>query len=126
MTTNASLQIATIARKEKAFSIRVISRGRTMQIQPDQIIRLQACGNYTVIHAEASAPMMTARVLKFYASDLHEFGFVRVNKADLVNAHKIVRVEDNNKVVMPDNYVSTMARRRKTMLRSLLVGTSLL
>jgi DNA-binding LytR/AlgR family response regulator len=126
MTTSASLPFARAARKEKPFSIRVISHGMTKQIQPDQIIRLQACGSYTLIHAEASAPMMTARVLKFYASDLHAFGFVRVNKADLVNAHKIVRVEDNDKVVMPDNYVSTIARRRKTMFRSLLVGFSLL
>ncbi|MBK9106606.1 MAG: LytTR family transcriptional regulator [Saprospiraceae bacterium] len=126
MATITSLPVAMATPKENTFSIRVISRGRTMQIKPDQIIRLQACGNYTVIHAEASAPMMTAHVLKFYASDLHEFGFVRVNKADLVNAHKIVRLEDNNKVVMPDNYVSTIARRRKTMLRSLLVSTSLL
>jgi DNA-binding LytR/AlgR family response regulator len=126
MTTSASLPVTRAARKEKPFSIRVISHGMTKQIQPDQIIRLQACGSYTLIHAEASAPMMTARVLKFYASDLHAFGFVRVNKADLVNAHKIVRVEDNDKVVMPDNYVSTIARRRKTMFRSLLVGFSLL
>lgn len=126
MTTSDSLPFARAARKEKPFSIRVISHGMTKQIQPDQIIRLQACGSYTLIHAEASAPMMTARVLKFYASDLHAFGFVRVNKADLVNAHKIVRVEDNDKVVMPDNYVSTIARRRKTMFRSLLVGFSLL
>ena len=126
MTTNTFLPVAPAPTKANPFSIRVISRGMAMQIQPDQIIRLQACGNYTVIHAEASAPMMTARVLKFYASDLHEFGFVRVNKADLVNAHKIVRVEDNSKVVMPDNYVSTIARRRKAMFKSLLVGTSLL
>ena len=126
MTANTSLTLAPAPTKEKSFSIRVISRGRSKQIQPDQIIRLQACGNYTIIHAESSAPVMTAKVLKCYASDLREFGFVRVNKADLVNAHKIVRVEDNSKVVMPDNYISTIARRRKTMLRSLLVGTSLM
>jgi len=124
MTANTSLTLAPAPTKEKSFSIRVMSQGRAKQIQPDQIIRLQACGNYTIIHTEASAPMMTARALKCYASHLHDFGFVRVNKADLVNAHKIVRVEDNSKVVMPDNYVSTIARKRKTMLRSLIVGIS--
>lgn len=126
MTTNSSFRLAQAPAKQKSFSIRVISHGMTKQIQPDQIIRLQACGSYTLIHAEASAPMMTARVLKFYASDLHAFGFVRINKADLVNAHKIVRVEDNNKVVMPDNYISTIARRRKTILTSLIAGITLL
>lgn len=124
MTANTSLTLAPAPTKEKSFSIRVMSQGRAKQIQPDQIIRLQACGNYTIIHTEASAPMMTAKVLKCYASHLLDFGFVRVNKADLVNAHKIVRVEDNSKVVMPDNYISTIARRRKTMLRSLIVGIS--
>ena len=113
MTANTSLTLAPAPTKEKSFSIRVMSQGKAKQIQPDQII-----------HTEASAPMMTARALKCYASHLHDFGFVRVNKADLVNAHKIVRVEDNSKVVMPDNYVSTIARRRKTMLRSLIVGIS--
>ncbi len=126
MTTNSSFPVSQAPSKETTFSIRVLSRGKSLQIKPDQIIRLQANGSYTLIHAEASAPMMTARVLKTYATPLQLFGFVRVNKSDLVNKHKIVRMEEDGKVVMADDYVTTISRRKRMTLKSLLLGIGLL
>lgn len=126
MTTNPSTTVAETTNPKNTFTIRVIARGKSMQIDPDQIIRLQANGSYTMIHAEASAPLMTARVLKTYVSPLQGFGFVRVNKTDLVNTNKIARLEDDGRVIMTDEYVSRISRRRKSLFVSLLSVLGLL
>ena len=120
MTSNHSTSVVSPATPETTFSIRVRHRGKSMQIDPGQIIRLQANGSYTMIHAEASAPLMTAKVLKTYVAQLQFFGFVRVNKTDLVNKQKIARMEDDGTVIMTDDYVSRISRRKKSLFRSLL------
>ena len=120
MTTNPSTTVVDTTNPTNTFSIRVMSRGKKMEINPEQIIRLQANGSYTMIHAETSVSLMTARVLKTYVSPLEFFGFVRVNKTDLVNKNKIARLEDDGRVIMKDEYVSTISRRRKSLFISLL------
>lgn len=67
----------------------------------ENIVRLEACGNYTYVHLKNyTKPVLTSKTLKFYVKQLCEKTFVRPHQSYLVNRHFIEKVVLKPKAVL--------------------------
>jgi two-component system LytT family response regulator len=57
----------------------------------NDIIRLEACDNFTRFHFTHKPKMMICRNLKFYETLLEEAGFMRVHKSHIINLDHVVK-----------------------------------
>jgi two-component system LytT family response regulator len=99
--------------------------GGTHCFHPDQIIRLEAESNYTFIHFRNHKPILMAKVLSAYESILSPFGFIRTHRSHLVNSMYINTVDRDGHIIMADNSMACVSRRkRKALTGALLQNTS--
>jgi two-component system, LytTR family, response regulator len=82
--------------------------------QPEEIIRLEASSNYTKIYFSNKTKMVTAKVLKEFATMLEPFGFVRTHRTHLVNRQHILCVTPEGNIIMKDASVAEISRRMKS------------
>ena len=80
---------------------------------PEQIVRLEARSNYTLIYFLNHYPVLTARVLKDYETMLEPFGFVRTHRSHLVNKNFVSEVDNKGKIIMWDMSKAEISRRKK-------------
>ena len=107
------------------LKIRFPFKGGFYAFQPDQIIRLEADSNYTFIHVRDRKPILMAKVLSAYESLLAPFGFIRTHRSHLVNSLHINAVDHSGQIIMDDNSVAELSRRkRKTVYRMLIQNDS--
>lgn len=78
----------------------------------EEIVRLEACSNYTNIYFTNKKKMLTSKVLKELAAMLEPMGFVRTHRTHLVNKQHIAFVSSDN-IVMKDESVAEISRRMK-------------
>jgi two-component system, LytTR family, response regulator len=83
-------------------------------VKPEEIIRLEAFSNYTTFYLNNERKYLTTRVLKTYATDLEEAGFVRLHRKHLVNPEFILGVKKGGLIYLKDNTVIQMSRRQKS------------
>lgn len=81
---------------------------------PEEIVRLEACSNYTNIYFTNKKKMLTSRVLKDFAEILEPMGFVRTHRTHLVNKQHIAFVSNNGNIVMKDESTAEISRRMKS------------
>jgi len=81
---------------------------------PQEIVRLEACSNYTNIYFTNKKKMLTSKVLKEFAAVLEPMGFVRTHRTHLVNKQHIAFVSHNGNVVMKDESVAEISRRMRS------------
>lgn len=81
---------------------------------PDEIVRLEACSNYTNIYFSNKKKMLTSKVLKDYAAVLEPMGFVRTHRTHLVNKQHIAFVSNSGDIVMKDESTAEISRRMKS------------
>lgn len=79
----------------------------------DEIIRLEATSNYTWVHFLAHKPLLLTKVLKEFEPVLLPLGFLRTHRSHLVNKNKVVKIANNNMVVMNDESIAAISRRRR-------------
>jgi len=91
-------------------------KGGIHSFQPDQIIRLEADSNYTFIHVRDHKPILMAKVLSAYESMLSPFGFIRTHRSHLVNSMYICTVDDDGHIIMADNSIAGLSRRKRKTL----------
>lgn len=66
----------------------------TQGILSSEIVRLEACSNYTKIYlANRIKPILTSKTLKFYADQLHDMLFIRPHQSHIVNCDFIQKTE---------------------------------
>lgn len=82
--------------------------------QPEEIVRLEASSNYTKIYFSNKTKMVTAKVLKDFATLLEPFGFVRTHRTHLVNRRHILCVTPEGNIIMKDASVAEISRRMKS------------
>ncbi len=81
---------------------------------PQEIVRLEACSNYTNIYFTNKKQMLTSKVLKEFAAVLEPLGFLRTHRTHLVNRQHIKFVSSNGSIIMKDESVAEISRRMKS------------
>jgi two-component system, LytTR family, response regulator len=80
----------------------------------DEILRLEADRNYTLIHLIGKRPFLASKTLKHFEEMLEEFKFIRTHKSHLVNPQHITRLTHNNEfVLLSDGSKVEISRRKK-------------
>jgi two-component system LytT family response regulator len=80
----------------------------------DEILRLEADRNYTLIHLNGKRPFLASKTLKHFEEMLEEFNFIRTHKSHLVNPQHITRLTHNNEyVLLSDGSRVEISRRKK-------------
>lgn len=87
---------------------------------PEEIIRLEACSNYTNIYFTNKKKMLTCKVLKDLAAVLEPMGFVRTHRTHLVNKQHIAFVSNNGNIIMKDESIAEISRRMKSNVMKVL------
>lgn len=90
-----------------------------MFFSPKEIVRLEACSNYTTIYFIGNKKILTTKVLKNYAAMLEPLGFIRTHRTHLVNK-KYIHSISGHSLIMDDKSVAEISRRMKgNVLRAL-------
>lgn len=70
-------------------------------VKIDEIVRLQADGNFTQIYLQNGSKKMVCRFLKFFA-ELLDFPLVRVHRSHIVNFNFVKSYHKNGEIVLND------------------------
>jgi two-component system, LytTR family, response regulator len=85
-----------------------------VRIQHENIIMLEAKGNYTIIHLQSGKKMMVAKTLKSFEELLANHQFYRIHRAFLIN---ITHLKSYNsalgEALLTDNQTIISSRRKK-------------
>ena len=103
--------------------IMVPTLGGRFYFSPEEIVRLEASGNYTLIYFTNKKPMLTTKLLKEYENLLGSQGFIRTHRSHLVNKRYIRFVDESGHITMRDASRAELSRRKKNeVLRALLAA----
>lgn len=111
-----------IRRKEaKDFRLAVPSSEGVYFFTLDEILRLEADRNYTMIHLIGKRPFIASKTLKHFEEMLDGFGFIRTHKSHLVNPKHITRLGHNTDfIILRDGSRVEVSRRKKEEVQQLL------
>lgn len=79
----------------------------------DEILRLQASSNYTLIYFTNRKPLLMAKVLHDYEAQLCPAGFVRTHRSHLVNKKHVLSIDAGGHLIMSDRSKAEISRRKK-------------
>lgn len=84
-------------------------------VNRDEIVRCEACGNYTKVYLSDNRSHLVARTLGEYEELLSPHNFLRIHHAHLINLDRIERYVrgDGGYVIMSDGAVVDISRRKK-------------
>ncbi|WP_149243197.1 LytR/AlgR family response regulator transcription factor [Dyadobacter sp. 32] len=107
--------VQNIEKKEvKDFRLAVPSSEGVYFFTLDEILRLEADRNYTLIHLIGKRPFVASKTLKHFEEMLEEFHFIRTHKSHLVNPKHVTRLTHNNEfVLLSDGSKVEISRRKK-------------
>lgn len=98
---------------KKEFKLAISTTEGTYFLSPYDIIRLEGEGNYTNFFFINRRPLLTSKTLKEYEEILCEHGFIRIHKSHMVNCSHVVSYKNEGELIMKDNSVVEISRRRK-------------
>ncbi len=104
--------------------IMVATSSGTYFFNPEEIIRLEACSNYTYIYLTNHTKLFTAKVLKAFAAKLEPMGFIRTHRTHLVNQHYITHICNDGTIMMQDSSMAEVSRRKRVDLMRILKNAS--
>lgn len=90
----------------------------------DDIIYLEAVGNYTTVHIKTGKPILASKTLKEFEDILPGNRFCRVHNGSMVNLAYIQKFikGDGGQVLLSNGVLIDVARRRKDELLKLMAG----
>lgn len=99
-------------------STKYIHIGGYQEINPNEVIMLQADINYTILHFANGQKTIVATPLKTLESRLVPYDFYRTHKSYLINLKCVRRfLEASNTVQMTHNHKVVVSRRKRTQLK---------
>lgn len=112
------------SRTEKIERIALPTMDGLEMVEVDGIIRCEASDTYTFIYLDTARRLLISKPLKHLDEILHGAGFCRVHQSHLINLRHVRRFvkTDGGHLVMSDDSVVQVARRRKEELLQLLRG----
>ena len=112
--------IANIAQPDtRAFKLTIPHGDRTYFVAPQEVVRCEAERNYTWVHLGPERRYLLARTLLDFEAMLEPFGFVRLNRSDLVNRSMIMRLHDGRAELRNDEQIEVSRRRWAELKRVL-------
>ena len=89
---------------------------RKIVLLVDKIIMLEGMANYTLFHLKDGKKRLFCHTLHTYEDDLAQYGFVRVHRGFIINSAYVRNIRNNHRqIVMEDNLIVTVSRRRGGM-----------
>ncbi|CAH0995714.1 hypothetical protein EMA8858_01839 [Emticicia aquatica] len=83
---------------------------KNQSILPEEILKIEACINYSIIFLKTGHQLIVAKTLKKYEKDLKNC-FFRVNRSTLVNINSICK-SSGDQVELHNGQCLTISRRR--------------
>lgn len=105
----------TLFKKEKVRSLQLTVNNQTYKIPYEQIIRIEASSNYSLIYTTTQCkPIMVARSLKYFNNKIDDPQFIRPHQTHFVNKNFIESYckGKNAHLILKDTTKITIARRR--------------
>ncbi|MFK8010383.1 MAG: LytR/AlgR family response regulator transcription factor [Saprospiraceae bacterium] len=84
-----------------------------MFVRPDEILYAIADGNYTHVHLTQNRQTKVLRQLKEVEDLLPSEKFIRIHRSHVINLDHVIRLGDNETILMTDGQELTLARDRK-------------
>lgn len=93
-------------------------------VQVAEIVRLEASDNYTIFYLTENRKVVVSKTLKEYENLLAQAGFFRCHQSHLINLNAMTRFDkkDGGSVVMNDQSVVPISKRKKDSLMELLAN----
>ena len=88
---------------------------KRLPVATDEIIKLEASGNYTLFFLTEGRQILTSKSLSVY-EELLSFPFVRVHKSCLINIHYVTERTTPTSLSLSDGSEIHVARRRKDIV----------
>jgi two-component system LytT family response regulator len=111
--------IANIAQIDaSAFKLTIPHGDRTFFVAPAEVVRCEADRNYTWVHLGPERRYLLARTLKEFEEMLEPFGFVRLNRSDLVRRNAIIRLHDGHAELKGGEKLEVSRRRWPELKRT--------
>lgn len=84
-------------------------------VRVEEVIRLEAKGNYTEFHIAKKKPVMVSKPIKEYVGLMEDEGFFRVHQSHIINLNMVEKYikGEGGTVVLEDGTNIEVARRRK-------------
>ena len=92
--------------------------GGGSRLAPQQIVRLVADRNYTLIYKANGQKLLVSTTLKVIEARLREYGFVRITRGDLINLDFINKIWKDGTVQLTDGTLLCPSRRRHEILKN--------
>lgn len=95
--------------------------GGYRRLAPQQIVRLVADRNYTLIYQASGGKLLVSTTLKIIEERLQPYGFVRVTRGDVVNRSFIEKIWKDGTVQLTDGtQIFPSRRRQKNLVEAIL------
>jgi putative methionine-R-sulfoxide reductase with GAF domain len=104
--------------QKQSFKLPVSSTEGTQFFPVEEIIRLEADRNYTILYLTEKRKLVSCKTLKEYETTLTNHQFLRVHKSHLVNQKHIVSLSPNREsLILNDTSEVEVSRRKKEEVR---------
>ena len=111
-------KINALKTQKQDFRLPVSSTEGTNFFPIEEIIRLEADRNYTILYLTEKRKVVSAKTLKEYETTLTDHQFLRVHKSHLVNQKHIVSLSaDRDSLILKDTSEIEISRRKKEEVR---------
>ncbi|MBA4850748.1 GAF domain-containing DNA-binding protein [Emticicia sp. BO119] len=107
-------KIEALKNQKQSFRLPLSSTGGTQFFPVEEIIRLEADRNYTILYLTDKRKFVSSKTLKEYEITLTNHQFLRVHKSHLVNQKHIVSLSANREsLILKDASEVEISRRKK-------------
>lgn len=83
------------------------------------IVRIQASGNYSIIHTVGNAPLIASKPLKYYQDQLPIDRFIRIHSAHLISISQLYFIS-KDEVLLKDKTKCPISRSSRSAIKELL------
>jgi DNA-binding LytR/AlgR family response regulator len=111
----------TIPGRQSAAASILLPAGRNMEcFLISDIVRLEACSNYTYIHFINHRPLLMAKVMRLFEDLLQPHGFIRTHRGHVINPLFASGIDREGTILLKDQSRIPYSRRRKKEVMRLL------
>ena len=101
-------------------SLNFIRNGKSVLVEPTDIIRFEARSNYTCVFFKDQPPLLMAKVLRIYDELLRPHGFIRIHRSHLINTDYVNDFDRKGIIHMKDSSHAGIARSKRREVFQLL------